>query len=80
MSVQGVGGEDAFDEAAAGVALGAVAGLAPADRVAQRLLGGVIGRLDASDVSESLDRRLDLEDFLARGGGLGARVGPAALQ
>ena len=58
----------------------AAAGLAPADRMADRPLGGVVGRLDSRDSGKRPQRRLHREDFSARRGGFGARGGRAARQ
>src|SRR3954453_12058130 len=48
----GVGGEEAFDAALAGLGLAAEAELAVDDGAAQRALGVVVGRLDPAVVGE----------------------------
>ncbi len=58
------GGEDLLDEAAAVLALGAKARLAPDDGMAQVSLGEVVGGLDALGVEERPERVLELEDLL----------------
>ena len=50
----GVGGEDAFDEAAALFGVRAVARLATEDAMAHGALGGVVRRLDALGEKENL--------------------------
>ena len=58
-----------FDEAAAAWAVGAVARLPPADRVAQRPLGRVVGRLDAVGFREGPEARFHAEQIPADAGG-----------
>ena len=45
-------GEEGFDEAATGVALGAEREFTPDHRVAERLFRAVVGRFDTGDVGE----------------------------
>src|SRR5262245_20968158 len=51
-------GKNVLNEMAAGRALSPIACLAPLDRVAQRPLRRVVGRLDGLDASEGPQRRL----------------------
>ena len=58
-------GEQSFDESAAGRGLRAEREFSPDDGVPQRLLGGVVGRLDAGDIDEGPEVFLVLDEFPA---------------
>src|SRR6202165_4585884 len=62
-------GEDALDEAAAPLAVGAEADLAPDDGVAESALGLVVRGLDAVGVDEGEEGRLVLQDVLGHSTG-----------
>ena len=58
------GGERAFGESLAVVALGAEREFSVDDRAAERAFGGVVGRLDAVDGGEGPERGPDLEQVV----------------
>jgi hypothetical protein len=62
-------GHDALDEAGAVSTLSAETALAPENGWAERTLGGVVGRLDASDVSEGPEGGPGIEQVDAEGTG-----------
>ncbi len=72
--------ENAFDEAAARLAVGAAAALSPEDRVASGALGCVVRRLDPFTAHKSPQPRLVRQQVAARSGRLRAAANGAALK
>ena len=80
LAARGHRAENAFDEAAARLTVGAAAALSPEDRVAYGALGRVVRRLDSFTAHKSPQPRLVRQQVAARSGRLRAAANGAALK
>src|SRR5438445_5724125 len=73
-------GEDALDETTAGITMAAEGVLPPQHTGAQQTLNMVVGRVDGFFAYKGPQRRLDLQQVLAKGRCLRVLAGAAQLQ